>query len=1247
MKLFKFLVRILGLLGAFTLFAAGVTPAVIWTSLPVEPGEAVMVFGGPWGTKATVQLSGPDERTITPLNLTDDCLTFIYPEDWPQTAFTAKIVTEGGNVSIPVNAPDDWWVQGDVGRGSSPGGWLRIFGRSMGYSDEAFVEFRSKGKPIKVYVTEYDLYSLRVDLAADFPAGDYEAFVNNGLDKTSLAAGKVTVAPYKVPWLDQIFNVVDYGAIPNDRLDDTLEIRAALAALTLNGGGILYFPRGRFGYIGELALPPHTLLRGAGMALSQIYWPDVDYPTAPLLSGTHNFGVEEIFLVSGNFLAGIEATLPGADDTWKNENIILRKVRTRFLDSDAGSKDETARRLQIKVPMVKIEAGENVQILDCDFYTSKKGGAIIRPDYGLIRGNRFRGISCYIGGRQTIWEDNDCDGMGFSFKPGSRNYYFARNIFGNVRGDSDRETLTFDGGRTTHNGVVASVQDQGLTLPPGTWRDSPEAWIDETVTVIGGKGAGQMRTITKIDGRVVELDRPWDLLPDTNSLVVIGFAREKLLMVDNHLGDGNPFQFYGSVADAVLAGNRIESNSMHAFGMVKGGSPEPSWFIQFLGNEILDGNVVRGPWSFMVPAADSYIGFFDRGMKSLRPIYPLARVGIMRRNRLDGNAFLYGGPKVENLLVENNQISRSDKGVEVRSKGAIVRGNQFDDVIQPYIVTEDAVLNPAERIVGGLVAAKALLGDQVPEEWDGFMEEAEAIVKQSLPPAESVAATSGIVTRALVSLSAAVGDGAVPGSLITSLTGLDLSQSSSGFLVRIASGTLTQGQFPLGVRYAAWAPPAVLIAQAGDLGGGWTSSVLLPKSLVPGESATIKLALSRPDTQPTVFTLPVAYELSGDGWTFRFTETYGYRELPISDLLVAGPFKNRSGKNIDTEVHPPEINLDVTHSYETLDGTRSWVAPEPDEKGRVDLTTVFETTDVTTAHAVAILRATKPIRVNVNYGRNFYTICMVNGKPIGSSARRPGPATVALQPGDNVFHIISSHSSGKWMLPLEVDVIDTLKPYDLQVVSSSELKTSPRLVAPGGKVPEGQELLHSQGVDWKLFHHDSFDRPRLGSDWVGRSQGRRAQMAEIQDGAMRSQVGWGFITFDREVSSPVRIEFDMMFGDNMAGVYLCPKGLGFYSFWRKLVGRGYLFSLGWHDAKNNRIMRDTETVLLDELSPQLTVGQTYRITAQFIPPRCEIYIDGELVMAYEDPEFLPGLDRIGLFQIGSTTFDNVRIYTAD
>ena len=44
-------------------------------------------------------------------------------------------VRRGETLSEPVilNAPEPWWWNGDSGQTASPGGWLRVFGKSLNF----------------------------------------------------------------------------------------------------------------------------------------------------------------------------------------------------------------------------------------------------------------------------------------------------------------------------------------------------------------------------------------------------------------------------------------------------------------------------------------------------------------------------------------------------------------------------------------------------------------------------------------------------------------------------------------------------------------------------------------------------------------------------------------------------------------------------------------------------------------------------------------------------------------------------------------------------------------------------------------------------------------------------------------------------------------------------------------------------------------------------------------------------------
>ncbi len=1230
-----------GICAALSLRAA--EPAVVWVSQPVVPGEAVVVYGGPWTNVSGVVLRGPAEQTVTPVRATDDCVTFVYPKTWPLAAFDARVVAQNGAAELRVNAPEVWWVQGDAGMRATPGGWLRVFGRCIGYDGKASLTLRDRaGKTITLAAGESDLHALRVNLPRDFPAGAFEITLRNGLDSRAVPAGAVEIRAAREPWPERVFDITAYGAVANDFNDDTAAIRGALAALEQAGGGVLYMPRGRFGMRGELALPPKTLLRGAGMALTQLYWLDEDNPVGALVSGTRDFGIEEIFLAAGNIDQGIQVVRPQEGETWVNGNILLRRVRTRFLHTDTVPHEESYRRSR-GGQSFSIH-GTFVRVIGCDFYSSK-GSSGLGGQYLEVRDNRFDGEGCgYTGGRYAIFENNNHERQSLSFGNGSRCVYFKGNRLGGIYGNGDRETFTFDGGDMGYLDTLQEIGAGRVTLKPKPLRRAAARWIDEPLYLAGGRGAGQLRYIRSITGQVVVLDRPWDILPDTNTLAVIAPVRHRLLILENHVRDGNPFAMYGSGAEMVLRGNRMARNSgLHAHGMWKGVS-EPCWFVEFVGNELMEGNAVRGPWSYQVPAADGWIGFFDRGIA--RPYsYPQNRVGIMRRNVLQNNAFLASHGRVKNLLVENNLIRDADRGIVIAESvaDAVLLRNRFVRVLRPYAVGGQTRIGPADSLIAGLSAVEAERGSAVPELWAACRTEAEALAALDLPREEEAKRVCAILLRAVRALSESLRGKTLSSATVTSLLGVDLSQRSVWQFNRVSPGN--PRKFAVGgPLLPEWGLPAALTGTAGTF-GGWTVRVDTPKPLEPGKPVVCDLQLACAAGPLPPFTLPVRYTLAGEGWKLAFEERYGWDQLALNAFLVAGPFANVSGKAIDTTVHPPEIELDVRASYATRDGKRPWVPVSPDAKGGVDLARVFRSGELATAHLVAIVRAARGLRVNVPPG-GHNALLFVNGERIGSSARRDAPRCVDLRPGDNLFHLISSHTSGAWPIRLTLTVVDPVRPGDLTVVPAGEIASSPALTASALTVPEGTGLPDSMGIDWKLVARDDFDRMRLGDQWRGLAVSWMAQGVGILGGAMRPEFGFGSLLFHREVKLPVRIEWKVRRDgpdSKWTGVSLAPKGLSYRTFWHNLQGRGYFLSLGWHDAQNNRVLRDTETVVLDEKGPMLKSGVWHQVVAQFVPPHCQIYLDGKLVLSYEDPAFLPELNEIGLYSNGHS-FDNVRIY---
>jgi len=221
---------------------------------------------------------------------------------------------------------------------------------------------------------------------------------------------------------------------------------------------------------------------------------------------------------------------------------------------------------------------------------------------GRVTGNRFCngrwGWYCISGSDGLIFEENTITGADLMSTGGglncldgstySQNVYFARNRFSLLHG-WDREAMTSDAGGEVYFGKIAAVDDRTLRLATEPQSGRPD-WTGAGVFVLAGKGAGQYRRVVRHEASTVEVDQPWTVPPDVNSDLGITMFQGHYLLVDNEFTDTGAVQFYGTSIECLIAGNRgTRMQGFRGLGLWYHGY-QPSWFCQFLGNEIAEGN---------------------------------------------------------------------------------------------------------------------------------------------------------------------------------------------------------------------------------------------------------------------------------------------------------------------------------------------------------------------------------------------------------------------------------------------------------------------------------------------------------------------------------------------------------------------------------------------------------------------------------------------------------------------------------
>lgn len=708
--------------------AATQNAVITWASDPVQPNETVVLSGGNFDTNAMVEVSrleqpwhvAPPQRqtvpedfgktikhwkTIKPIQITDSSAKFIIPADFKMGVFACRLAA-GDLKSNPVliNAPDVWWIQGNGGSAASPGGWLRVLGKSLNFGGASQVILKTVDrKSVALKVSKADCYSVACNISSSISDGDYTVYIHNGLGGKNAwkNAGALKIRTPK-PWPTDVYNVKQIG------------LDAALAKAKQNGGGVIYFPRGQFEMKGQIVLPPHTVLKGEGSGLATIYWSTMQNPPVSLITGT-SFGVEDIAIYVEGFHQNVIEDSPGSDGV-KIKNVLLR-ANAFYALTDIGDMEKDWRGKKVvhgtreNGAAVRIH-GSNFQITDCDILGSNKAIELVNSRHGLIARNKIRyGIQGLMleGIDGVIVEDNQAIGghlaaSGNAFTTywctAAQNIYFAHNKLGQMYG-YDREAFTFDGAGGAYWGKLAQVNGTHMLLAQDA---RPRAyspihnWAGAAFCIIDGKGVGQYRRVTHNDGRNWEIDRSWDILPDTNSVISIVPFRGKVLFVGNSIEDAGIVQGYGTSLDCVFAKNQFSradgitliGRNPHGWGW------QPSWFCQILDNHILAGNRwghENGEIVVCTLNRDEDDAESGGSGKMLEFWGPLTRCAVVRGNDLENNAKIEIDGTVDDTVVENCVVRDTEEGIKVSKKptNILLRKNVFENVDKP--VSGDGVTN--------------------------------------------------------------------------------------------------------------------------------------------------------------------------------------------------------------------------------------------------------------------------------------------------------------------------------------------------------------------------------------------------------------------------------------------------------------------------------------------------------------------------------------------------------------------------
>jgi hypothetical protein len=573
----------------------------------------------------------------------------------------------GYSAPVAINKTTAWWL-GPTPAG--PGQTVSVYGENLTFTPTDGLSWiyiaRSDGTGGQwATVTSANPYQVSFSVPTNLASGTYQVWVHNGHGGQYGWSSPMTLTVAPQPqYTGTVFNVQNYGAVPNNTTDDTAAFNTAFAAASSAGAGsTVYVPAGTY-VVSAITMPGGVQLLGAGQATTIINEnPSLaSNPPAQLFAPNNNIQVANLTLSTNNVASPHLIFGRGFSNIHFN-NVTLNAGLTQYgdfhLDHNVYFQGCTI-----------IGSGgfwgtaSQVFIDHCNFYATNDGNNM----FYTWGGSDISITNCTA---QDLNNSNPNSGAGWGrgrFLVGSdqwgsqTNTYVANNttIALGVRptfGDQNAgEQLLWEGSDffagTYVNSTANTVTVSGMTGVSAA----------DYAVVVGGDGIGEYAPIAGFNATtgVITLAQPWTVTPDATSVVRIG-------------------EIFANIA--------VYSNTLQG----KGVTNTASTGVQFWGgavNSIIDSNKI----------SNVRYGIVDTGLMNTTNVMPVY-FDVIRNNTVTNCQF--------GITARNNAI-----GTQLATVGTVIRGNSINtaSVAAIMFADTDSLATPFDVILDYNTATNAPIG---------------------------------------------------------------------------------------------------------------------------------------------------------------------------------------------------------------------------------------------------------------------------------------------------------------------------------------------------------------------------------------------------------------------------------------------------------------------------------------------------------------------------------------------------------
>ena len=660
-----------------------------------------------------------------------------------------------------------------------PGQIFRIFGRNLKFPGlnprVRLVDEKTKTSLMAKFI-DGDAYVMKLQAPAEIKTGiNYKIYVSNGngglLSETMAdeSIQGVATAPdpfgLKVPWgteftfAKNIYNVktdarLALKAKGNGTSDDRKAIQEAIDLASNNGGGVVYFPEGKYKLDipsgSGLVMKSKVVLKGDGYEKTFIQYGFGTPPAYPDVIGKDGWpnatteGVAILWPLNTTLTGLYNLCLQNVNESGKWRHSLKNMPPPVKKPGAGGSKFFAANcRFDFAVAWgLSWGHVDRFAITDCVFDSKAQvtwpwvwhcNGAtnfVVRNNRVHYAAGRFGFNDSYNG----ILENNHITRLGdlanYKGETGGFNIDYAADIIvmanqmdvegKEIENHNQGETILSQGCNPEQMavGVVTSATSTSLTDTQQKWDRIKTASLgsSDAVAIVEGKGMGQWRRLNSNNENTLQIDRPWEVTPDKSShYVIMRWSAEDWLVKDNILKDNNRgIWFYCGNTDLAIVGNKLTSSEgiyLRADQRLIAGRYNLNWGSVVENNEVINTRGLRPAYICNVLAIgtkpDTLFGVGSIGIEIRRNFVKAhtPNVGTFVRGEGYFNEVLAKRPIPEGTvgiigtIFENNKVENADIGYRLYNNidQTIIKGATFNNVKTPVTEAKGTVILPASE----------------------------------------------------------------------------------------------------------------------------------------------------------------------------------------------------------------------------------------------------------------------------------------------------------------------------------------------------------------------------------------------------------------------------------------------------------------------------------------------------------------------------------------------------------------------